>query len=157
VAWLAAAIALFVVHHDDAPARADAVVVLQGSRARLPAGYRLARDGYAPLLVVSRGSKLKLEDRICAGRAGVRAVCFRATSTRTEAEFLGRLARERGLRSLDVVTSDFHVFRARIVLKRCYHGELRMVGVAEPWWRLPKQMVSETLKLGYQLIVARDC
>jgi uncharacterized SAM-binding protein YcdF (DUF218 family) len=155
--WFATAFAIVVVHHDDEPAPADAVVVLQGSRTRLPIAYRLVRDGYAPLLVVSRGSRTKLEDRVCAGRTDVRALCFRATSTRGEARQLGRLARERGLRTVNVVTSHFHVFRARILLERCYHGELRMVGAPQSTWRLPKDMVDETLKLAYQLVYARGC
>jgi uncharacterized SAM-binding protein YcdF (DUF218 family) len=155
--WLAVAIALFVVHHDDEPIRADAVVVLQGSDTRLPVGYRLVEEGYAPLLIVSRGSRLKLERRVCSGRTPVRAVCFQATSTRGEARTVAKLARERNLRRLDVVTSEFHVLRARIVFERCYDGELRLVGSANPTWRMPWILVTETAKLAYHLVVARDC
>jgi uncharacterized SAM-binding protein YcdF (DUF218 family) len=156
-AWLAVAIALFVVHHDDEPIHADAVVVLQGSNTRLPVGYRLVQEGYAPLLVVSRGSRLKLEKRLCSGRTPVRVLCFQSTSTRGEARFIAALAREQNLRRLDVVTSQFHVLRARIVLERCYDGELRMVGSANPTWRMPLMMVTETAKLAYQLVVDRKC
>ena len=156
-AWLAVAIALFVVRHDDRPMRADAVVVLQGSDTRLPLGYRLVQEGYAPLLVVSRGSNLKLEDRVCGGGVAVRVVCFRATSTTGEAAFVAQLARQRRLRRLDVVTSQFHVFRTRLLFERCYHGELRMIGSANPTWRMPWLMVTETAKLAYQLAIARGC
>ncbi len=156
-AWLVLAIVLFVVHHDDEPIHADAVVVLQGSNTRLPVGYRLVADGYAPLLIVSRGSRLKLERRLCSGRTPVRALCFQSTSTRGEARFIGALARERNLRRLDVVTSQFHVFRARMILERCYDGELRMVGSANPTWRMPLMLLSETAKLAYQAIISRAC
>ena len=155
--WLAVAIALFVVHHDDPPARADAVVVLQGSKTRLPLGYRLVQEGYAPLLIVSRGSKLDLERRLCDRETALDVVCFSATSTRGEARIVSRIAHERNLRSLDVVTSQFHVFRARRIFERCYDGDLRMVGADQTWWLMPKYMATESAKLAYQATLARGC
>src|SRR6478609_9027587 len=67
------------------PARRDAVVVLQGSKTRLPLGYRLVQEGYAPLLLVSRGSRLGLEHSLCDGETTLKVICFSATSTRGEA------------------------------------------------------------------------
>jgi uncharacterized SAM-binding protein YcdF (DUF218 family) len=89
----------------------------------------------------------------------VTVLCFDASpsSTRGEAEFVGRLAKERKASRIDVVTSQFHVFRAGMLMRRCYHGELRMVGAPQQWWKLPVQAVSETLKLGYQLTFQRGC
>jgi uncharacterized SAM-binding protein YcdF (DUF218 family) len=156
VAYVAVAASLFVVHHDDRPARADAVVVLSGTNERLPVGERLVREGYAPLLVVSRSDHPSAaERRAC--RSG--ALCFRAQpySTRGEARAIARLAAARHWRAVDVVTSQFHVFRARILIKRCYSGSLRMVGAGEPVWRLPYDVVKETMKLVYQETVARGC
>ena len=155
--WLVAAIVLFVVHHDDPPARADAVVVLQGSKTRLPLGYQLMQDGYAPLLIVSRGSKLGIEHSLCDGETRFEVVCFSAKSTRGEARQVSQIARERKLESLDVVTSEFHVFRARRIFEHCFDGDLHMVGAPQKWWLTPKYMVSETVKLGYQVVFARGC
>ena len=78
-----------------------------------------------PCCLVSRGSKLALEQRLCDGETPFEVVCFSATSTRGEARIVSRIAHERNLRSLDVVTSQFHVFRARRIFERCYDGELR--------------------------------
>lgn len=156
VAWVAAATWLFVVQHDDRPAKADAVVSLAGTSSRLPFALRLVRKGYAPLLVVSRSDDPNaLERRACARRVGVRVLCFRAEpySTRGEARFIG----SRAWRTVDVVTSQFHVFRARILIERCFHGELRMVGVSEPKSRLPFDAVKESVKLIYQESVQRGC
>ncbi len=156
VVYLAAAAYLFVVHHDDRPAKADAVVVLSGTKERLPVGQRLVRNGYAPLLVVSRSTyPSAAERRAC--RSG--ALCFRADpySTRGEARAIARLAAVRNWQTVDVVTSQFHVFRARILIKRCYHGRLRMVGAPEPAWRLPYDAVKETAKLAFQEVFARTC
>ena len=157
LAWAAAAAVVFALHHGEGPVHADAVVVLAGSRTRLPVGLKLVEEGYAPLLVVSRGGGKGLEARLCRRRAGV--ICFTARpfSTRGEAEFVGRLARRRRLSRIDVVTSQFHVFRARIVIARCYHGRIRMVGAPQAWWKLPWDALTETAKLTYQLTVARRC
>jgi uncharacterized SAM-binding protein YcdF (DUF218 family) len=156
VAYLAVASYLFLVHHGDSPAKADAVVVLSGTDQRLPVGQRLVREGYAPLLVVSRSNDpTAAERRAC----NTGALCFRAKpySTRGEARAIARLAAARGWRMVDVVTSQFHVFRARIVIRRCYHGGLRMIGASQSPLRLPIDMANESLKLVYQEVFARGC
>ncbi|MBV8394668.1 MAG: YdcF family protein [Actinobacteria bacterium] len=159
VLWAAAAAVIFAADHGGKPVHADAIVVLSGSQTRLPVGVRLLRQGYAPLLVVSQGGhESQLERHECAG--GVPHVrCFRASpySTHGEAEAIGRLARELHLRRLDVVTSQFHVFRAGILIRRCFHGTLRMVGAPQDWWRLPWFAATETAKLVYQETVQREC
>jgi uncharacterized SAM-binding protein YcdF (DUF218 family) len=161
LAWAVAAIALFVVHHGDAPIRADAVFVLSGSGTRLPVGIRLVREGYAPLLVVSQSSPgpSKLEREACAHRIQVRVLCVRADpySTVGEAELLRRLAAARGWHTIDAVTSQYHVIRARIILRRCFHGRLRVVGAPNVWWDLPLNAALETVKIPYHELVHRQC
>jgi uncharacterized SAM-binding protein YcdF (DUF218 family) len=161
VAWVAVAIGLFVVHHGDRPIHADAVFVLSGARGRLPVGVKLVREGYAPLLVVSRSSPnpAPLELRACAHKLDLRILCVRAKpySTVGEAELLARLARERGWKAVDVVTSQYHVFRARILLRRCYHGRLSVVGAPAGLTAIAKNAVLETVKLAYHELVHRGC
>jgi uncharacterized SAM-binding protein YcdF (DUF218 family) len=162
LAWVVAVSAAFALRHGGRAVHADAVVVLEGSKPRLPKGLQLVEQGYAPLLVISRGDHKQLEAKLCAGRGWpvrVRVICFTANpaSTRGEAEFIGRLATQRGLARIDVVTSQFHVFRSQILLERCYHAELTMVGVPQPVWKFPWYAVTETAKLAYQLVVARGC
>jgi uncharacterized SAM-binding protein YcdF (DUF218 family) len=155
-----AAVALFVVHHDDPPMRADAVVVLAGTPERLPVGLRLMRQGYAPLLVVSTPTRPNdLYRLVCGGGARFRVLCFRADpySTRGEAREIGRLARERGWTAVDVVTSYFHDFRARLLVRRCYRGRLRTIGAPQTGWKLPWYALTESAKLAYQLVFARGC
>lgn len=159
-AWLAVAVPLFVVHHDDRPGRAEAIVVLAGSHTRLPVGVRLMEDGLAPTLVVSLPAKRNaLYRRVCGGRPRFRTICFVAdpSSTRGEAEEIGRLAALNRWASVEVVTSQFHVFRARLLIRRCFHGRLRMVGAPQSDWRLPLDMAKETAKLAWQLTVQRGC
>ena len=161
VAWLAAAVALFVVPHGQKPVHADAVFVLSGSSKRLPVGLRLVREGYAPLLVVSRTQPdpTALEQQACAHRLDVRVLCVTARpySTVGEAELLALLAASRHWHAVDAVTSQYHVVRARILLRRCFHGRLRVVGAPDTLLLLPWNVVLESVKLAYHELVHRGC
>ena len=166
VAWLVACIFLFAwPRADSPPAHADAVVVLSGARdLRLDPALRLIARGIAPVLAISgahQDPKWHKARRLCAaGRFdSARVVCFtpRPFDTRGEARTVARLARARGWRRLVVVTSTFHVTRARLLFQRCYDGRLWMVGTRAPWWRLPEEWAAETGKLAVQLTVERGC
>jgi uncharacterized SAM-binding protein YcdF (DUF218 family) len=159
-AYVIAAVLLFVVRHDDRAVRADAVVVLSGSKRRLPVGERLMREHLAPVLVVSRSTRpSRLEAAACSGRLRYKVICFSAHpfSTRGEARAIGRLARSHGWRSIDVVTSHFHVFRARLVIRRCYNGAVHMVGAPQRALHLPIDVLRESAKLVYQETFQRGC
>ena len=156
-ALVAASVWLFGFPRLDRPGHADAVVVLSGSNYdRLARALQLMRAGTAPLLAISDGRHT--DPSLCGRRRPYRVLCFRPDpfSTRGEAEAIARLARARGWRTVDVVTSRYHVFRARIILRRCYHGTLRivgsepravdyLVGAAQEW---PKLLVAESLRRG---------
>jgi uncharacterized SAM-binding protein YcdF (DUF218 family) len=99
--------------------------------------------------------------RLC--RAGhiarARVICFEPVpfSTRGEARAVARLARQHGWTHVVVVTSAFHVFRARMLFRRCYSGRLSMVGTHIPWWQEPEEWAFETGKLAVQFTAERDC
>jgi uncharacterized SAM-binding protein YcdF (DUF218 family) len=156
----AVAVYLFGTHRADAPIKADAVVVLAGTIQRLPVGVSLVKDGYAPLLVVSLSRPTSHQQAaICDRKQTYKVLCFRADpfETRGEARAIGRLAKERGWMRIDVVTSYFHITRARVLVQRCYHGELRMVGAPESRLHLPVDILKESGKLVYQELFARGC
>jgi uncharacterized SAM-binding protein YcdF (DUF218 family) len=158
VALVAASVYLFVFAHTDAPGRADAVVVLSGSSSdRIPRALALMRAHTAPVLVVSDG---RVETpRLCGRRTPYRVLCFRPDpfSTRGEAEAIARLARGRGWRTVDVVTSRYHVFRARMLIERCYGGGLRMVASNPPLGRYAYGAAIEWPKLALALTLRRRC
>jgi uncharacterized SAM-binding protein YcdF (DUF218 family) len=165
-AWLMACLVLFVwpPAESSAPAHADAVVVLSGNKARLAPGLALIRRGVAPVLALStvqRTPHWPEAERLCATHryAGARVVCFTAVpfSTVGEARTVTRLAREQGWKSVVVVTSTFHVTRADMLFRRCFHGHLSVVGSSSTWWRLPEEWASETGKLIVQLTAERGC
>lgn len=122
---------------------ADAVVVLGGRPNRVPVGVALVRAGTAPVLLVFNvdGSALDLE-----GAGEVITIRPDPYSTRGEAAIVATLARERGWSSLVVVTSTYHVPRARFIFAREFEGELTMVPAPATFWRLPYDLASEAAK-----------
>jgi uncharacterized SAM-binding protein YcdF (DUF218 family) len=168
VLWLVACLVLFVHSpwQSGAPDHADAVVVLSGGlNSRLDPALALMRRRVAPVLAVSgafHGHTWKKARKLCTGGYGklrFRVLCFepKPFSTQGESRAIAQLARERGWSRVVVVTSTFHVTRARMLVRRCYHGRLWLVGTHTPWWKLPADFVWETGKLITQLTYARGC
>ena len=164
VAWLVATGFLFIWPPTDPAGRADAVVVLSGGRdRRLDPALRLMQQHVAPLLVISGTGydrKWKKAHALCDhGAHGFRVLCFdpKPYSTRGEARALARLAQQHGWRKIDVVTSRYHVFRARLVIQRCYHRKLAMIGASYRWTEAALDWISEWGKLLVQVTVQRSC
>ena len=78
-------------------------------------------------------------------------------STRGEAENVARMARAHGWRSLVVVTSRYHIRRAKLLFERCFPGRVQTVAAPFSLTELPSVLPSEWAKLMYALTVARDC
>jgi len=161
--WAIAAAVIFVWPPRISAGRADAAVVLAGGRGpRLAEGLALVRKGVAPVLVISDGWSPTWPEanRLCAGRsAPVPVVCFHPDpySTRGEAEGFARLAARRGWTSVVVVSSRYHLVRARMLFERCYDGT---VSTASSNGTLLSRILAapiETVKLGYALLIKRGC
>jgi uncharacterized SAM-binding protein YcdF (DUF218 family) len=160
-AWAAVA-ARFVLWPDEqAPRHADAVVVLAGDHLRLGKALELVTRRVAPTLVISDGRAPGWDraNRLCGGRTRFRVVCFkpRPYSTRGEARAVARLARVRGWRSVLVVTSRYHVTRARLLFNRCADARVSVAGSTYRRSLVPLEIFLEPAKLAYALVVARGC
>ena len=149
----------------DRPEPADAVVVLGPglNGERLDRAQELLDEGLADTLVVSmaRGGQRDETDAVCAGEPTYfEVVCFTGDpfSTRGEARSVAQLAAARGWRKLLVVTSDYHVRRARLLFSRCYDGQLLVIGA--PPGSGPAVVLTdghEAAGLVYATTVARGC
>jgi uncharacterized SAM-binding protein YcdF (DUF218 family) len=154
---VAATLFLFVLVPSDTPKNADVIVVLSGDRARFTTGLRLFREGVAPTLLVSRDSRPWREvDALC-GRDGVR--CFHADpySTEGEAETVERLSRDHDWNRIVVVTSRYHLRRARMLFERCLHRRPHVVAAQTTLLDYLGVVPWEWGKLLYQLTVDRSC
>ncbi|MDQ1744170.1 MAG: hypothetical protein QOE23_2509 [Pseudonocardiales bacterium] len=131
--WLAGCFLLVVHPSVDRPVRSDAILVLGSPSVdgRLEEGLRLAAAGYADTLVISIGwAKGRQRIAACADNdPRYRVICFQPDppTTRGEAEEVGRLARQQHWNSVLVVTSTYHLSRARLIVGRCMPGTVRMV------------------------------
>jgi uncharacterized SAM-binding protein YcdF (DUF218 family) len=125
VAFAGATARLFVWPSTSTPRQADAIVVFGARNSeRLPEAVRLADKGFAPVLVIMTPP----EDRsICGGRPTFEVICKEPNpfSTRGEAQAVGELAAKRDWDSLLLVTSSYHLTRARLLLERCFGGNVR--------------------------------
>lgn len=110
---------------DDGAAKADAIVVLGGDfyGTRILRAAELYKAGYAPRVLVCGPANLLGHDSdvtiTYAARKGYPASMFEAfplpaeiDSTRTEAAFVGKQLHAQDVKSIDLVTSEYHTRRA---------------------------------------------
>ena len=157
VAFVALTARLFAFPTERVPQRADAVVVLAGQwERRLPVGERLVRDRVAPVLALSEDSDADWPRHLCRRR---NVVCFQADpySTTGEAAALRTVAARRGWESLVLVTSDYHVTRATLLVERCVDARVDAVAADEPFPAWLHGAAWEWPKLVHALAVKRDC
>jgi uncharacterized SAM-binding protein YcdF (DUF218 family) len=142
------------------PTSADAIVLLSGDGSRVPVAVGLMERGVAPTLVFAGQPDTTQGLDLCRG-APFEVICLRPEpdNTRTESRAAARLAGERGWRSLVLVTSKFHMARARLHLKRCFPGSVEMVGGYPPYgWEFARRLiVHEWVGLVHASVLARGC
>lgn len=127
---------LFTRPHADPLGKADVIIVLGGENdGRLQYGLSLAQQGYADTVVLSNSydgdSDADQADyrRACAaGTLAITVVCFKADpyTTRGEAMFLSRLAKQHNWTRVIVVSWNYHMVRARYIFHQCFDGAVLM-------------------------------
>lgn len=159
-AFVAASVLMFVwaPFATPHPRKVNAIVVLAGSKQRLPVALRLWHRGAARWLLVSRDPLDGRRVRLCE-HPPARVVCFQAEpySTRGEARWVARFAAHEGWHSLAVVTSRFHLYRARVLFRRCTKARLELVATPVQWWLWPYDVLAEWAKLAVAETVRRGC
>jgi uncharacterized SAM-binding protein YcdF (DUF218 family) len=135
---------LFIFPASGMPSRVNAIVMLAGPGDRLPEAVRLAREHKANVLVVSRGYE-GYSGPCPAPVPGVKLICFdpNPATTRGESEFVGRLARRYGWRTIALVTSTPQDSRARFRMGQCFSGKTFVVTVGLPFSSWPGEIAYE--------------
>lgn len=136
--WAAAGLFLYVAPATNAPRHADVLFVLAPPDDRMKYAEQLMAQGYADTLAISvpMDDDGNLSSSLCNEKRPYRVLCFEPdpVTTQGEARALQSLSREYGWKSANVLTVQFHVARARVLLERCYQGDLNMVAY---WQKLP--------------------
>jgi uncharacterized SAM-binding protein YcdF (DUF218 family) len=147
---------LFVFVPSDHATKADAIVVLSGDRKRLDEGMRLFQEHVAPTLVISRDFHAWPAITTVCPEAHVLCIHADPYSTRGEAETTARLARRRHWSRIVVVTSRYHLRRARMLFDRC-GLKTKAVAATTTFSDYAVDVPWEWGKFLYQLTVQRSC
>jgi hypothetical protein len=133
VAWLIVGYLVIVDPTVNHPKHADAIIVLgpPDENRRLETAMALIDDHVATNLVISVTPESQRQvNHLCTDpQDGFTVTCFQPDpgTTRGEAEHMRNLVRQHGWRSVVVVTSTYHVSRARFIFDRCLDGPLYVV------------------------------
>jgi hypothetical protein len=159
VVFVAASLALFVWPPTDQPRHVDAILSLNGPNegARQALAVSLAEKGYASTLIFSRGGYAR--DTPCPKVPRISVVCFVdvPNDTRGEARWAGRYAERHHLHSLMIVPGRPQVTRARLLMERCFSGQIVVVPASEPLLRFPLDVFHEWFGLAEALLIDRSC
>lgn len=155
LAWLLGCWVVLQHPRTDEPSRSDALFVLgPPDRTRLAEAQRLMDAGIAPVLVIAVPGAGDLGDesgpvyytraqQVCAAEPAYEVICFRPdpSTTQGEALQLRELSRQRGWDHVSALTYRQHVTRSRLILERCYAGELDVLAFDYP--ELPRGLLRE--------------
>lgn len=128
--WLVGGYFVIVHPRIDPASQVDAIVVLgpPDVDGRSDRGLALMSEHFAKTLVISVQSEEQRRVKSACANANpaYTVICFQPfpKTTRGEAEEVGRLARTHGWKKIMVITSKYHVSRARMLFERCLDGTL---------------------------------
>lgn len=123
----------------EASRKTDAVVVLTGGGGRMDRGLQLVRTGAARRMLVSgvdpdvRPIELAVRYRMS---PRLFACCIdlghEAVDTRSNAEETAQWVRAHGFRTVRLVTSDWHMPRAKLELRNALDNDVELLGDSVP-------------------------
>ncbi len=159
--FVASTLPLFVFPDVNAPQRANAIVVLGGNGAGpFDEGVALAREHYAPTIVLSLLPGYSCRGSTLPQVPSAHLLCFRADplTTQGEGRAIARLAAAHHWDRVIVVMPTTQATRARQRIGRCYRGQVVEVGVTPPgFWAYVRGIAYEWPSLLKALVLQPDC
>jgi uncharacterized SAM-binding protein YcdF (DUF218 family) len=157
--FMAATLVLFVFPPTDQPRHVDGILSLNGGdeQAREAQAATLAEKGYASVLLFSQGSAAN--DTPCPKVPRVSVVCFIdvTNNTRGEARWAGNYAEQHHWHSILIVPGRAQATRARLLMERCFSGQVDVVPATEPLRDIPGDVLHEWGGLLSALLIYRGC
>jgi hypothetical protein len=160
IAVSAATLRLFIWPDQGMPERVSAIVMLNGTGDRLTTALDLAWQHRAPFVVISRGSQAFGHGGDCAPPIPhVTVICFdpNPSTTKGEAEFVGRLAGKYRWQSVALVTTTPQDSRARLRVGRCFAGPVYVVTAPLSLSAWPYEIAYEWAATVKAYIFQRSC
>jgi uncharacterized SAM-binding protein YcdF (DUF218 family) len=126
----------------ELPSRADAIIELGGPGNRDGAALALAREHRAPVVIQSTVVVEAGTNTCLPPIPDVTTMCFHPNpgTTRGEARYIGAVAAELQWKSVILVTSQDHAWRARLRVMRCFPGEVYVQTSPLPAWSWLRQI-----------------
>lgn len=124
-----------IIQREGILAKADAIVVFNGFRERVEAGYKLANLGYAPNLVVTAADAYHLSNYNRKYGLPESVNLIREDKARTTFEnayYTGEIIRENRFRSIILVTSLYHLPRSLFLCRAILLGQDIQVQIYSP-------------------------
>jgi uncharacterized SAM-binding protein YcdF (DUF218 family) len=124
-------------------AATDAVVVLAGGKGRIEEGVRLYRaGGGAALYLIGVDPSVRMRDLVKAQSGELIILEKQSTTTLENAIYARDLLAKREVRSLQLITSRYHMLRAELIFRNLFSRDIAIYphpvdsrNFREEWWR----------------------
>jgi uncharacterized SAM-binding protein YcdF (DUF218 family) len=149
---------------NEAPQKADVIIVLNGSYDRVPYAATLYKSGYADKVLLSGDTRYMTQQALSLGIPQSALLLENQSQTTFEnAEYSLKIVQDQGYKSAIVVTDWYHTRRASIIFAHFFKGiNLTFCpvpcnpAITQSWWKNSNSrefVISEYLKLGYYYLV----
>ena len=141
------------------PPRADAIIELAGPGNRDATTMALAREHRAPVVIQSTLARDATSDTCLPPVPDVTVECFHPTpeTTRGEARYIGERAAAEHWKSVIIVTTAAHAWRARLRVERCFPGQVYVATSPLPTSQWPLQIPYQWAATAKAELFQRGC
>ena len=149
---------------NEAPQKADVIIVLNGSSDRVPYAAMLYKSGYVEKVLLSGDDRYMTQQALSLGIPQSALLLEDQSQTTFEnAQFSLKIVQDQGYKSAIVVTDWYHTHRANIIFAHFFKGiHLTICPVpynpttTQNWWKdsnSKESVITEYLKLGWYYLV----